>query len=1048
MVQIGMENGPHTILYKYLINQAKNNSSYQPTTNNSSFDTSRAVVTTSATNYFIGPFKYNKNNSDAVLNANTTKITDQNGSDISSSVKLVKTASDTGEELNGSNLVNKIDNGAGADFYISLPKTTSATSVKIAVAGTYKAKTANFYQAGTSEQPLVVIDDGNKSFSATTTKNLPREEEPKHFDLALRKYITSINGVAPTVSRKPSITKENLRQLATRETTLDSGKTTLKNHTKDPLQVNTNDTVIYRIEVYNEGEIDGNATEITDYLPAGLQIVPISDSTINAKYGWKMYDATGAETTDNTKAVAVTSTYLASDAHKLTKFNPIPENGNYTISSDYVEIECKVVATTTTTDTHLKNVAEITKYNGGEGITDWDSTAGNLSSSQRTRYEPGTSTIGKGYEDDDDYENLILPGRYFDLSLRKYITSVNDKNYDRAPVYDVSPLLTGKTTADYKHKKDPVSVSAGDIVTYTISVFNEGLVDGYVQEITDHLPEELEFINNDFNAEFGWVLDPTDSTQRTVKTTKLSKENDADNYIGAFDQTGTSLNHKEVKIQCKVKSTAQTLKEITNIAEITKYYNDAGLADRDNESNATIPSDDNLPSYKGNSENIDDLSNKNYYYKGQEDDDDFEKVILRKFDLALRKFITGVNDEVITTRVPQVDTSKYGTVEDGKEITTFTYTHTKEPVRVEQNDIVTYTIRVYNEGTQNGYAEEIKDDIPEGLEFLPDNSTNEKYRWEMIDADGNTTEDVSKAVSIKTSYLGHKTSGTTSEVKSHLLKAFDSKTMANNPDYLDVQVAFRVIEPNTSDRIIINQAQISKDLDENGDEVTDIDSTPDEWIEGEDDQDIEKLYVKYFDLALRKWVTTAIVIEDGVQKEMETDHYAEQEPEPAVKVELNKKRIENTVIKFKYNIRITNEGEIEGYATEISDYIPAGLKFNQADNPNWKEVNGKIVTEELKDKLLKPGESAIIELVLTWINDEANMGVMTNWAEISKDKNASNTPDIDSTPNNKIETEDDMDYAPVVLAVIAGIAQTYIIMTAVGFIIVAGGVFGIKKYVL
>ena len=47
--------------------------------------------------------------------------------------------------------------------------------------------------------------------------------------------------------------------------------------------------------------------------------------------------------------------------------------------------------------------------------------------------------------------------------------------------------------------------------------------------------------------------------------------------------------------------------------------------------------------------------------------------------------------------------------------------------------------------------------------------------------------------------------------------------------------------PNTSDEIIINQAQISDDSDEDGNEVTDKDSTPNEWIEGEDDQDIEKI---------------------------------------------------------------------------------------------------------------------------------------------------------------------------------------------------------------
>ncbi len=57
------------------------------------------------------------------------------------------------------------------------------------------------------------------------------------------------------------------------------------------------------------------------------------------------------------------------------------------------------------------------------------------------------------------------------------------------------------------------------------------------------------------------------------------------------------------------------------------------------------------------------------------------------------------------------------------------------------------------------------------------------------------------------------------------------------------------------------------------------------------------------------------------RKVKDTGHYAEQDPEPVVRVDLNQNRIDNTIIKFKYQIRITNEGEIAGYATEISDYI-------------------------------------------------------------------------------------------------------------------------------
>lgn len=79
-------------------------------------------------------------------------------------------------------------------------------------------------------------------------------------------------------------------------------------------------------------------------------------------------------------------------------------------------------------------------------------------------------------------------------------------------------------------------------------------------------------------------------------------------------------------------------------------------------------------------------------------------------------------------------------------------------------------------------------------------------------------------------------------------KKYQKKTYDN----ADVKVAFKVVEPNTSDKIIVNSAQISKDTDKNGKDIDDIDSTPDKWNEGEDDQDREYIKLNYFDLALRK----------------------------------------------------------------------------------------------------------------------------------------------------------------------------------------------------
>ncbi len=265
-----------------------------------------------------------------------------------------------------------------------------------------------------------------------------------------------------------------------------------------------------------------------------------------------------------------------------------------------------------------------------------------------------------------------------------------------------------------------------------------------------------------------------------------------------------------------------------------------------------------------------------------------------------------------------------------------TYTHDKTPIYVANNDIVTYTIRVYNEGSLDGFANSIKDDIPAGLEFIPTNTLNQEYEWKMYyeeDGDLIETTDVTKATIIKTDYLsetkGEPVGGGTNL---NILESFD-RTQMTTPAYKDVKVSFKVVEsnilPENTDRIIINSAQISADSD------YDEDSIPDEWNSGEDDQDKEYIYVKYFDLSLLKWVSKTIVKVDQETTTTETGYNGLENPEPIVKVEIKSKKLKQTVVKFGYKIQITNEGEIAGYATEISDYIPEGLEFIATDNPLW-----------------------------------------------------------------------------------------------------------------
>ena len=996
-------------LFQYYITNAKANSNYKSTNNTTSpieIVKGNATMTKVGSNYVAGPYKINKLlNVDYTLNATFTDI---NGTAITPSIGIKDVSG------NVTATTKTLKELVGQEFYLIMPTSSNISGIKMTVNTSYTSKTVDYWSvadAPTTEQPVVIVNETPLNFSDATSIVVP-----KPFDLSLRKFITNINGTEIT-NRIPQV---DVSKLASGEAT-----TATYNHPKIPLKVAIGDVVTYTIRVYNEGDIDGYVEEITDHLPDQLEFVAGNET--NSKYGWVV---------DSTNSKIIRTNYLSKAKEASEGANKIKAFDGTKLDYKDVKVVCKVVSTDPM-PTKITNIADITKFTDGNGntVTDRDSQENNVNiPSDLPGYKD--DEIGKDYvpgqQDDDDFEKLKI--KEFDLALRKFITKVNNTEIkSRIPQVDTTPLKNGTgTTAIYNHSKEPVKVSLGAVVEYTIRVYNEGQVDGYVEEIKDHLPDQLEFIkDNETNKKYGWTVDSTDS--KVIKTSYLSKANEkvaGENKIPAFD--GTTLSYKEVKVACKVVSTDPMPSKITNLADISDFTDGEGnkVTDRDSkEDNVKIPED--RPGYK------DDESKKDYV-PGQEDDDDFEKVTLVKFDLSLRKFITAVNNTEITSRIPQVDVTP---IKDGSS-TTAKYDHPKDPVLVSNGNIVTYTIRVFNEGEMDGYASEIKDDMPQGLKFLTDNKTNIEYRWKMLDKDGKETENLDEAVSIVTDYLSkeqEKTAG------ANLLKAFDGEKL----DYRDVKVAFEVTEPNTSDRILINQAQISKDSDKDGNDVTDQDSVPDKWNEGEDDQDIEKVKVQYFDLSLRKWVTQAIVTENGEEKIIESGHKAEDDPEDVVKVDLKKSKINKVTIKFRYKIRVKNEGNIAGYAKELKDYIPNGLKFVPEDNPLWKQIDEKtITTDQTKDILLQPGDTTEVEVVLTWINDSENFGVMDNWAEISKDHNDFNSPDIDSTPDNNKKGEDDIDDAPVSVGVQTGQIKTFTTIGLAVLVILSSGVVLIKKFVL
>ena len=866
----------------------------------------------------------------------------------------------------------------------------------------------------------------------------------EYFDLALRKSITTVSYSDSEDSKiTQDETKDRVPDVKTGDLLANKTTTATYNHVKNCVRAYVSQDVVFTLRVYNEGEIDGYAQEITDYLPEGLEFV---EDEFNNERGWKL-------DSENKRVVRTTKLSKEENVEK----NLIKAKDKVTGELDYKEIEIKCrISKDVPAKTVLTNIAEISKSianNRTSETIDRDSVTNNvkvpetskeMSDYNKEKLSDNRNNYVPGQEDDDDFEKVIV--EEFDLALRKYITAVNDEEllkehskeetkqeqdvtYERAPRVNVDSLKDGSnTTATYTHTKEPVEVSVGDIVTYTLQVYNEGTVSGYASLIKDDIPEGLEFVpyvdgDGSINDIYKWkmvdennqeVTDP--SKAKYVISDYLSKANektDEANLIKAFDpDTMDTLDSKYVKIAFKVICKQDYPKIIENQAQI---------ADDTDESGKPVTDRDSTPNE----------------WKC-EDDEDVEYIKVTYMDLALRKFITGVDKEEVTSRIPQVD----ATALINETGTTATYTHPKDPVLVHTNDIVTYTIRVYNEGSKDGYATGIKDDIPEGLEYLPDNEINQEYEWKLVDENDNEVTDVSKAKYVVTNYLSKENE---TKDRQNLMKAFDKETMTT-PEYKDVKIAFKVTEPTTSDRILINYAQISEQTDKKGIHREDRDSTPNEW-KGEDDEDIEKVRVLYFDLALRKWVTEAYVTENGQTKVIETGHRAEDDPEEVVKVDLRKSKIDSVVVKFRYHIRITNEGEVAGYAKEIKDRIPEGLEFELSDNPHWTMLeDGTIVTDELKDKLLQPGESAEVTVVLKWINSKTNMGVKINTAEISKDYNDYGTPDIDSTPDNNVPGEDDIDDAPVMLTVKTGSEDLkYIALITIVLALLSGCVIALRK---
>lgn len=186
-----------------------------------------------------------------------------------------------------------------------------------------------------------------------------------------------------------------------------------------------------------------------------------------------------------------------------------------------------------------------------------------------------------------------------------------------------------------------------------------------------------------------------------------------------------------------------------------------------------------------------------------------------------------------------------------------------------------------------------------------------------------------------------------------------------------------------------------------------------------------------FDLELDKYISRIVV-----QNSKETKSYDYKDATLA-KVEIHRKRVQGSLVVLEYKIKIKNNGEVAGYAKNIIDYLPSGLTFSSELNKDWYLSGDYLHTKGLENVVINPGEEKEVKLILTKTMTNENTGLINNRAEIYQDYNEYGILDIDSTPNNQVQSEDDIGSVDVIIGPSTGGNITiYIILLIINIVLI------------
>ncbi len=528
--------------------------------------------------------------------------------------------------------------------------------------------------------------------------------------------------------------------------------------------------VFFDITVKNQGQTDATDIQVADNIPAGMAY---AGATVPAGV------------TDNADGTFVIDTLAAGDDVTFTiEFSVVGVTDRYVNGAEITQFDDADPSTPTSSDpggpVDIDSVADTDPTNDAitlNGLRDGEDSHNNI---DNDRDASGAPVATPENEDDHDTEVVLYP---FDLALRK---TVDVGSFD-------APLLPG------------------DTVTFTVEILNQGV------KSVDQI-DVVDYIDDSMWDTFAVAANPDGVAGDAITAGFTSPTNDvtftwtaADGFAPLVTLTGRIRPSEAVTIPVTlaVRGDLDTAGQLSNVAEISRYDNDADPTNGDSATEAIRFVDiDSTPDTDNTDVLVDDeIDSSPTGVPADEDDHDIAPVALEIFDLALDKRIVDVD---IVPVVP-------GTTK------------------------VTFEIEVFNQGTTPAFAVEVTDDVQVGFVF----ETADNADW--VGADG--------ADLVTTTIDGPIAPGDSEIVSLVLLIAADAGQARELLNFAEISAADDDLDPANTPPIDFDSVP-----DQNPDELADGEyedgvrdegpgrDTNDNGIFDEDDHDGAVITLPVFDL--------------------------------------------------------------------------------------------------------------------------------------------------------------------------------------------------------